>query len=197
MVKQRDILTKNQILELINNADSFKFQLILKTMVQTGMRVSELVNFKIGWINFTDKIIHIQKNEAPFEWNPKRDSIRKVPVNEKLLNEIKRLIKNRKTGYVFQSQKTTTNGNRTHQRYTYRAIIKKINNLSLKILNKKIGSHIFRATYTTYQLKNSMNIFDIRKLLGHSSIKTTEKYIGDLPDLTSFDKVRASEIMNL
>lgn len=197
MVKQRDILTKNQVLDLINTAKSFKLQLIIKTMVQTGMRVSELVNFKIEWINFRDKIIYIQKNKEPFEWTPKRDSIRKVPVNEKLLTELKRLIKNRKTGYVFQSQKKTTNGIRTHQRYTYRAIIKKINELSLQIFNKKIGSHIFRATYTTYQLKDGMDLLGIKKLLGHSSLKTTEKYIGDLPDLTSFDKVRNSEIMDL
>ena len=61
IVKQRDILTKSEVLDLINNARSFKMQLVIETMVSTGMRVSELINFKINWINFKDRIIHIKK----------------------------------------------------------------------------------------------------------------------------------------
>jgi integrase/recombinase XerD len=197
MVKQREVLTKNQIRKLLNNAKSFKVQLIIKTMVQTGMRVSELVNFKIEWINFDDKIIHIQENNEPIDWHPKRDSIRQIPVKEDLLKDLKRFIKNRRTGYVFQSQKRTTNGSRTHGRYSYRSIIRKVNRLSQTLFNKKIGTHIFRATYTTYQRKNGADIMELKKLLGHSSIKTTERYIGELPDYHSFDKVRNAEIMDL
>lgn len=197
MTKQRDVLTKNQVIDLINEAGSFKLQLIIKTMVQTGMRVSELVNFKIEWIKFKDKIIHIQKNKEPIQWTPKRESIRQIPISDNLLNDLKRFIKNRKTGYVFQSQKKKSQGSKTHQRYSYRSIIRKINNLSLKLFNKKIASHIFRATYTTYQRKNGMDLLDLKKLLGHSSIKTTERYVGDLPDFHSFDKIRSSEIMDL
>ena len=89
------------------------------------------------------------------------------------------------------------NGRRTHHRYSYRSIIKKINNLTNKVLGKQTGSHILRATYTTYQLKDGMNILDVKKFLGHSSIRTTEKYIGKLPNLHSFEKARRSEIMNL
>lgn len=197
IVKQRDILTKSEVLDLINNARSFKMQLVIETMVSTGMRVSELINFKINWINFKDRIIHIKKNNEPIAWEPKRGSERRVPVNEDLLSKLKKFIKNRKTGYVFQSQKSSVNGRRTHHRYSYRSIIKKINNLTNKVLGKQTGSHILRATYTTYQLKDGMNILDVKKLLGHSSLKTTERYIGNLPNLHSFEKARASEIMNI
>jgi len=46
MVKQKEVLSKNQVQALIDNADSFETQLMIITMVQTGMRVGELVNFK-------------------------------------------------------------------------------------------------------------------------------------------------------
>jgi integrase len=196
MGKQREVLTKNQVNKLLKQAPSFKLQLMIKTMVQTGMRVSELVNFKIEWINFEDKEIYIQKNAEPIEWSPKRDSIRKVPVNDELLNDLKRFIKNRKKGYVFQSQKSVTNGSRTHHRYSYRTIIRKVNNLAKKLFGKTIGTHIFRATYATYQRKLNFDYGDIKKLLGHSSVRTTELYVEDLPDLNLFERARKADIMN-
>jgi len=52
MVKQKEVLSKNQVQALIDNADSFETQLMIITMVQTGMRVGELVNFKPNWINW-------------------------------------------------------------------------------------------------------------------------------------------------
>ena len=46
MVKQKLVLSKTQIQSLIDNAESFETKLIIATLVKTGMRVGELVNFK-------------------------------------------------------------------------------------------------------------------------------------------------------
>ena len=65
MTKQKLVLSRKQIQSLIDNADSFELQLIIMVMVQTGMRVGELVNFKPNWINPNDKTINIQQNTTP------------------------------------------------------------------------------------------------------------------------------------
>lgn len=205
MTKQKLVLSRTQIQSLIDNADSFELQLVIMTMTTTGMRVGELVNFKPNWINNDDKTIYIQQNATPIQWTPKRDSERLVPITDALLMNLKRHLGNRKTGYVFQSQKSKSSRNngdksvtrRTFCRYSYRSIIRKTNALANKTFRKNIGTHIFRASYASHLLRAGLDLESIRKLLGHSDIKTTLIYCRGLPDYHSWDDVRRVELMDI
>ena len=197
-LKQKIVLSKNEIQQLIDASGSIDLQLIILIMSNTGMRVGELVNFKIKWINFEDLTIRVQSNKKPIGWTPKRDSERLIPISEGLAANIKRYIQNRKKGYVFQSNKKhSKDNNRTFGRYEYRSIIKKINEVSKRIFKTNIGSHIFRASYASHLLRAGMDLESLRKLLGHSDIKTTLIYCRSLPDFKSFEKVRTIELMDL
>lgn len=208
MVKQKEVLSLDQVENLINNAKTYQFQLIILTMVQTGMRVGEVVNLKISWINDANRSIRIQKNKKPIEWSPKRYSVRAVPITETLLNNLRKHIGKRTKGYLFQSQKTKTtitrNGNkitqRTFRRYSYRSIIKIANKLFIQTLGYKPqdeSTHIFRHTYASRLLKDKIDLESIRKLLGHADIKTTLYYIRGLPDYNSWEQVRNVDVMDL
>jgi len=190
---------KNQVEKLIDHADSFKTQLMIMFMVQSGMRVGELTNFKIEWINFESKSIYIQENETPVKWSPKRDSARRIPLSDQILKNLERQIGKRKLGYVFQSQKSKGKDGNTYRRYEYRSIGKKINNLFFEVFGKKKKrpTHIFRATYASHLLKEKVDLESIRKLLGHSDIRTTLLYIRNLPDFASWDLVKNVELMKL
>ena len=138
-------------------------------------------------------------------WTPKRDSQRVVPISDGLIMNLKRHLGNRKSGYVFQSQKyrTTSNYNgksvtrRTFGLYSYRSIIRKINAISQQIFGKNIGTHIFRASYASHLMRAKLDLESIRKLLGHSDIKTTLIYCRGLPDYNSWDDVRNVELMEI
>lgn len=208
MVKQKEVLSLDQVEKIINNAKSFQRQLIFLTMVQTGMRVGEAVNFKPSWINEINHFIRVQVNKKPVEWKPKRHSVRAIPITDSLLRNLKKHIGNRNNGYVFQSQKTkstiTKNGKKTtintHRRYSYRSIIKIANSLFINTLGYKPpdeSTHIFRHTYASRLLKDKIDLESIRKLLGHADIKTTLSYIRGLPDFNSWDEVRKVDIMAL
>ena len=208
MVKQKEVLSLDQVEKLINKAKTYQRQLMILTMVQTGMRVGELVNLKINWINGVDRSIRIQVNEKPIKWKPKRYSVRAVPITETLLNNLKKYFGNRTKGYLFQSQKTKTtiirDGKKitknTFRRYNYRSIIKIMNKLLIQILGykpKDESTHIFRHTYASRLLKDKIDLESIRKLLGHSDIKTTLNYIRGLPDFSSWDAVRKVDVMDL
>ena len=177
-------------------------------MVQTGMRVGEVVNLKISWINDANRSIRIQKNKKPIEWSPKRYSVRAVPITETLLNNLRKHIGKRTKGYLFQSQKTKTtitrNGKkitqRTFRRYSYRSIIKIANKLFIQTLGHKPqdeSTHIFRHTYASRLLNDKIDLESIRKLLGHADIKTTLNYIRGLPDYSSWEQVRSVDVMAL
>jgi len=51
-----------------------------------------------------------------------------------------------------------------------------INQISEKILNKKIHFHTLRHSGATYYLSQGMNLREIQQLLGHSRIDTTTVY---------------------
>lgn len=151
-------------------------------------------------------LIYIQRNTTPIPWAPKRDSQRKVPITETLLMNLKRHLGNRKTGYIFQSQKQrstirrwdeTILTRRTYGRYEYRSIVRKVNKIAIQVLGRSTGTHVFRATYASHLLKAKLDLESIRKLLGHSDIKTTLIYIRALPDYNSWDEVRRVELMEL
>jgi integrase len=61
-----------------------------------------------------------------------------------------------------------------------KAIAKKID------LTKVLSFHISRHSYSDVARKKGMNVFDISKSLGHSSLKITERYLGSL-DSESLD----------
>ena len=165
---------------------------MIKCMLKMGMRVSELVNFKVQWINYKDNMIHIQANQKPISWEPKYCSIRELPVPKNLLIELKQFLGIRKTGYVFKSRKTSGS-----HRYTESSVIHKINSITKKTFGKNLGTHIFRRTYASFLLNEGHDLVQIKKRLGHSDIKTTFLYLQDIPDRSDYDKTRNMKIMNL
>jgi integrase/recombinase XerD len=104
--KQKEVLTTGEIKKLIQNAKSVQTQLMISVLVETGMRVGELINFKPNWINHDNRSIRVQENKEPIEWSPKTEgSTRVIPISRNLLNNLKRHLGNRRKGYMFKSQK--------------------------------------------------------------------------------------------
>ncbi|MFX0136736.1 MAG: tyrosine-type recombinase/integrase [Candidatus Hodarchaeota archaeon] len=192
MVKQKKVLTVNQCNKFIKNANTIQEKLMIRMMLKCGLRVSELINCQISWINFEDQLLYIQENKKPYEWVPKRDSIREVPISEELLIELKQFIVNRKKGYLFRSRKKTN-----YRRYNKDSIIRKINKIAKEVLGKNTGTHIFRRTYASHLLNEGNDLETIRKLLGHADLKTTFLYLKNIPDRNNYDKIRNMRIMRL
>ena len=133
MAKQKEVLTINQCEQFIQSARTIQEKLMIEMMLMCGLRVSELINCQISWINFKDKLLYIQENKKPIDWKPKYCSIREVPLPEKLLIELKQFIGNRKKNYLFKSRKSSN-----YNRFNKDSIIKKINKISREILGKKL-----------------------------------------------------------
>ena len=46
----------------------------------------------------------------------------------------------------------------------------------LLFLAQPISFHCFRHTYATLQLSNGTDIFTVSKMLGHTNVRTTQRY---------------------
>ncbi|NVM19587.1 MAG: tyrosine-type recombinase/integrase [Candidatus Lokiarchaeota archaeon] len=184
-MSQKKVLSKSEESKMIEAAPDTQTKLIIETMLKTGMRVSELCNLKIEWVNFEDNLILVQSNSEPIEFSPKYGSEREIPLSSMLSININQLIGKRKKGYVFRSQRKEY-----PQRYEPISIINKINALSKSIFGGPLGSHILRRTYASNLLYSGVNIKTIQKLLGHRHLTTTLVYLKDIPKRDDYDQIR-------
>jgi integrase len=87
----------------------------------------------------------------------------------------------------FSNFKNKIFDNLSYRQYTTLVSKRAYYNQMLKLIQKQakiqltLTSHIARHTYTQLLLENEASIIDISQSLGHSDLKTTQKYISKLP----------------
>ena len=131
---------------------------------ETGLRLSELTNLKINDFDFQSLTIHVKKTKTNTE--------RYVFFSREtymLLN--KYIITCKLTNYIFIdfSSGEIISGN-TIESLTQR--------LKRKLdINQSISPHKWRHTFATRFVKRNGNMEVLRQIMGHSSLKTTQKYL--------------------
>ena len=131
--------------------------LVLKLIYLSGLRISEALNLKWADINHQDNSIYIYG---------KGSKERKVYIIKDFLDLLKNLGKKTQFVFVLNNKKIST-----------RSVNKFLENChNDSIIKDKLSSHIFRHSFATTMLENNADIRHIQKLLGHSSISTTEIY---------------------
>ena len=131
--------------------------LVLKLIYLSGLRISEALNLKWPDINYQDNSIYVYG---------KGSKERKVFITKDFLDHLKNLVK--KNQFVF-----TLNDKKISARSVNKFLENCYND---SIIKDKLSSHIFRHSFATTMLENNADIRHIQKLLGHSSISTTEIY---------------------
>ena len=131
--------------------------LILKLIYLSGLRISEALNLKWSDINYQDNSIYVYG---------KGSKERKVFIINDYLVQLKNLEKNNHFVFTINKKKIST-----------RSVNKFLQNCyDNSLIKNKLSSHIFRHSFATTMLENNADIRHIQKLLGHSSISTTEIY---------------------
>ena len=131
--------------------------LILKLIYLSGLRISEALNLKWSDINHQDNSIYVYG---------KGSKERKVFIIKDYLVQLKNLEKNNQYVFTINKKKIST-----------RSVNKFLQNCyNNSLIKNKLSSHIFRHSFATTMLENNADIRHIQKLLGHSSITTTEIY---------------------
>ena len=131
--------------------------LVLKLIYLSGLRISEALNLKWSDINHQDNSIYIFG---------KGSKERKVYIIKDFLELLKNLGKKNQFVFALNNKKISA-----------RSVNKFLENCyNDSIIKDKLSSHVFRHSFATTMLENNADIRHIQKLLGHSSISTTEIY---------------------
>lgn len=150
--------------EVVWNAKNFKDMLIIKTLIYTGVRVSELVNIKIKDINLTNCQIRVNQGKG------KKDRMVPFPEGFKELLGIhcESGLKNGTT-YLFESS--------WNKKYTTRGVRKILSKYSEQAgLKENISPHKLRHFLFTWLKKQGIDDAFIQPFSGHESRKTLEIY---------------------
>lgn len=175
----------NAMMEALPSYKNRNMRFITLLALYTGLRISELLGVKYD--DISNGNLHVQRQVTPIRVGGEKvlttgdlktgSSDRYVPLADSLLPELsahkrrhqeEQLKNNYRTDFIF----TSSSG----------GLLDRHNmNIALKRFNKSIGVehkgfHAFRATFGTNLCKNGVPVYEASKLLGHSSIATTEKY---------------------
>ena len=142
-------------------------ELVFELLYQTGMRQAELRSLKDCDINEGNMTIKV---------HGKRDKDRLVPIGEDLLNMVKAYKCLRDDRFPCRNNLaliTDDKGNVTTPKFIYNVIHNILGGITS--IEQK-SPHVLRHTFATHLLNRGADIRAIQKMLGHSSLNSTQIY---------------------
>lgn len=159
-------LSKEEIQKVLATVREPLLKDLFTIAVLTGMRQGEILNLTWDKVNLENKQICITNND---NFMTKNGSTRIIPMNDQVCSILTRRNheKNSNT-FVFEY-----NSNRLLPGYVQSKFKKYIRAIGL---NDKLHFHSLRHTFATWLVQGGVNIYEVQKLLGHSSVRVTEIY---------------------
>lgn len=159
-------LSKDDFQTLLNGVKEIELKEVFIFAVLTGIRLGEILNLQWGSVDLQQKLILIKNTEA---FSTKTGKNRNVPMNQIVYNLL--MQKNKIRGvcaFVFNRH-----GFKLQHSYVSHKFKKYIRSLGI---DENIHFHSLRHTFATWLVQGGVNIYEVQKLLGHSSVKVTEVY---------------------
>jgi integrase/recombinase XerD len=160
------VLSEKELERMFRVTTNLKHKAILFAAYSAGLRVGELVSLKLGDIDSTRMQIFIE--------NAKGKKDRYVGLSVLLLDVLRAYIEQsnpRPKTYLFE-------GEQQGEPYSERSAQLIFQHAKNKAgIQKKVSFHSLRHSFATHLLEKGIDIRYIKDLLGHFSIKTTERYL--------------------
>lgn len=128
---------------------------LITVLLQTGARLSEILNLDAQDCNFTTKQIHV--------WLNKGDRPRSVPMTKQVEIILKKRIQDSTQPFPYTVD---------HVEHEWQKIRKQLKQAG----NREFVIHGLRHTCASRLVRNGIDLYIVKEILGHSSIKITERY---------------------
>jgi integrase/recombinase XerD len=159
-----DILSGTEITRLLESIHSVEYRAISMTAYGTGLRVGEVCSLEVRDIDSLRMLIHVRDG--------KRGRDRFVMLPERLLTSLREYWRYKRPPgpWLFPGQDPLNHISHEAVRTALRKAAKDAG------IDKPVTPHILRHSFATHMLESGSDIRVIQVLLGHSSIRTTERY---------------------
>ncbi len=157
------VLTKAEIIRLIEAIPTKKSKLMIQIIYACGFRVSELTNLKTQDLNFEEMIGYVRQAKG------RKDRVFNIP--QKLTKKLKKQVEKQKKNnqeYLFSGLK-----GQLSTRNIQKIMQKAVKNTGIQ---KDVHPHTLRHSFATHLLEAGIDIRMIQELLGHADLSTTQIY---------------------
>jgi integrase/recombinase XerD len=158
-----DRLTRTELEQLLAQGyrDNPIRGLMLKTLFQSGCRVSEFCNLDIEDFSRDERTITVRQGKG------KKDRV--VPILPDLADELATYRGVRGTGPLFLTVK--------YSRFSQRRVQQMIQQVAAAAgIQKRVYPHLMRHTIAQHLLEGGMTLEQVQRFLGHEKITTTQIY---------------------
>lgn len=143
---------------------SIRNKLIIELLYTTGMRRAELVGLKDSSVHFSNQQIKVLG---------KRNNERIIPLLPNISNSIEVYLVEKKQLSKAESLLVKDSGEPIDDNFVYRVVNQAFQKASTKL---KKSPHILRHSFATHLLNNGANLAEVKELLGHASLASTQVY---------------------
>lgn len=172
------VCSAKEIEEMLHNSLTPTEHAMIELLYSCGLRVSELVNLKIGDIDLNSKYVRCFG---------KGSKERIIPIGETAKNVVREYLTTRDflvKKYNLDTKKLfiSDTGKSITRQFVYSFI-----HAQGKLIHKNISPHTLRHSFATHLLENGADLRIVQELLGHSDVSTTQLY-------THISKKRLKEV---
>ncbi len=156
------ILSRDEIRSMLSVTKNGKHRLMLALAYGAGLRVSEVITLRVRDLDLPGLQIHLKAAKG------NKDRVTLFP--ESIRTDIQNLIAGRSPDdLVFESERGGMLSARTAQAVFAHTLVK-------AEIAKPATFHSLRHSFATHLLENGTDVRYVQELLGHASIRTTQRY---------------------
>lgn len=158
-----EILSVEKVATLLSAPDNLKHRAILMTLYAAGLRAGEAVHLKVADIDTERRVIRVDQGKG------RKD--RYVMLSARLLDALREYERQaHPTSWLFP-------GGTPDKPLAVRSVHKILSQAQeIAGIPGRIHPHMLRHSFATHLMENGVSIRVIQTLLGHGSVRTTEKY---------------------
>jgi integrase/recombinase XerD len=176
--KERRFLSEEEYQRILAEAHSSRDKGILELFLQTGLRLSELVNLGVQDLELPRRITRDPENVGLLRVRRKGGREVVLPLNWKVCEAL--------TAWLRERQEKTGGGtaedalfiSKYRRAMTNRAIRYLVKKYLLRAGIRGASVHTLRHTMATHYLAKGGDLRSVQEMLGHQSLETTQIYLG-------------------
>jgi integrase/recombinase XerD len=156
------VLSMEEVAQLLAAAKLGRERMLLETAYGCGLRISELLGLQVTDIDASRMVVTVRHGKGAKD--------RQVPLSARLLAALRRWWSTHRHPRWLFPGKTGHLSDGMVQRIAGR-VVKRAG------LRKKATLHTLRHSYATHLLEAGVDVVTLQKLLGHSDLSTTARYL--------------------
>jgi len=159
-----------------NSPKTLRDRALLELLYATGVRVSELVSFRMDDVNLTEKTMRVKSEDGGRE--------RSVPLSDTAAEALQIYIERGRPHFVKSSgNQAALFLNQRGQQLTRQGMWLIIKEYATRAgLNYEVTPHMLRHSFAAHMLQdNKATLSEVQRYLGHANISTTQIYVQPHP----------------